>query len=85
MKLTTMIAAGLLALSTLPVQAAEDLSKGYPSDPVASMDTNKDKMISKEEFLKYQEAQFDKMKNKQGLVPAEDMFGYLKGGANAHN
>lgn len=38
------------------------------------MDTNNDNMISKQEFMKHQEAMFDKMKkNNQGMVATKDM------------
>jgi hypothetical protein len=39
-----------------------------------AMDTNADGMISKEEFLKHQEAMFDKMKKgSNGMVSLKDM------------
>lgn len=39
-----------------------------------SMDTNKDGMISKEEFMTFHEAKFDAMKkNKEGLVDMKNM------------
>ena len=37
------------------------------------MDANKDGMVSKEEFMKYHEAMFEKMKGDNGKVNIKDM------------
>ena len=45
-----------------------------------AMDTNSDGMVSKDEYMKYQEAQYEKMKkNKDGMVDMKDM-GMMHGG-----
>jgi hypothetical protein len=47
---------------------------GAGAADMAMMDTNRDNMISKDEFMKHHEAMFDKMKkNGQGMVAVKDM------------
>lgn len=44
-----------------------------------AMDTNRDGMLSKEEFMKAQEATYDRMpKNEQGLVDMKRMHGPMR-------
>ena len=52
---------------------AADEKKPMAMD-VKKMDSNGDGMISKEEYMKYQEAMFDSMKKeKNGMVSAKEM------------
>lgn len=64
---------------TTPFAMALDLSKGYPSDAAERMDANKDGMISRDEYMKFHADAFEKMQNAAGLVPAKDMYEYLRG------
>ncbi len=49
---------------SIPMKAAEEMQM---------MDANKDGMVSKEEFMKYHEAMFEKMKGDNGKVNIKDM------------
>lgn len=73
------VAAFSLSLSTAFAAGSEDFATGNMPEAAHGMDTNGDGMISKKEFMKYEAAQFDKMKNAKGLVAMDDMIGYLKG------
>jgi hypothetical protein len=65
------IAAALLAGTSLSFAA---------TDMKMSMDTNQDGMVSKQEFLSYHEAMFDKMdKSGKGMVPVKDMEMSMRG------
>lgn len=85
MNTITRTLAGALALASLslPMLAAADdaakLARGNMEVAVSAMDSNHDGMITREEFLKYQAEQFDKMKKtKDGMVMKEDMLIYLR-------
>ena len=57
---------------TTPMKQKRAMHKGGME--MKSMDTNKDGMISKEEFMAFHEAKFDAMKkNKDGMVDVKDM------------
>lgn len=84
---TFLIAAALLSAATTAGAAAaakgDDFSTGNMSAAVHTMDSNNDGVISKAEFLKYQEAQYDAMKkNADGQVTAKDITHYLRGPGN---
>jgi len=51
---------------------AADEKKPMAMD-VKKMDSNSDGMISKDEYMKYQEAKFDSMKDKNGMISVKDM------------
>lgn len=85
MNTITRTLAGALALASLslPMLATADdaakLARGNMEVVVSAMDSNHDGMITREEFLKYQAEQFDKMKKtKDGMVMKEDMLIYLR-------
>lgn len=85
MNTITRTLAGALALTALglPTLALADdaakLARGNMDTTVSAMDTNHDGMITREEFLKYQAEQFDKMKKtKDGMVMKDDMLIYLR-------
>lgn len=64
-------AAALIGASTSVI--AMDMNGNMKMD-MKMMDTNGDGMISKDEFMKYQEMMYDKMqKNKDGMVDMKDM------------
>jgi Ca2+-binding EF-hand superfamily protein len=73
---------GALLMSSLAVQAAEvTFASGYARagqgmrtmKMMTAMDTNKDHMLSKEEFMKYNEKLFDMMdKNKDGMISVDE-------------
>ena len=73
-KFNALAAAALLA-AALPALAADNMGKGMGMEmDMKMMDTNKDGMISKEEFMKHHEAMWEKMKkNKAGMVDMKDM------------
>jgi hypothetical protein len=55
--------------STLSVRdAARDFAQGNLRFGAKAMDTDHDGSISKEEFMKYAEGKFDKMKNADGMM-----------------
>jgi len=75
--------AGVLLLSSVAAQAAEPsfATGGYARGGqgmrtmkmMKSMDTDKDHMVSKTEFMKYHEAMFEKMdKNKDGMLSVDE-------------
>lgn len=71
-KSTLLLAAALLGAGTSAV-AADDMKMDMKMD-MKSMDANGDGMISKEEFMKFHEAMFDKMKkNKAGMVDVKEL------------
>lgn len=79
----TLFATLAVAAISLPTLALADdaakLARGNMETTVSAMDTNHDGMITREEFLKYQAEQFDKMKKtKDGMVMKEDMLIYLR-------
>lgn len=70
-KVTAIVLFGLMCATTSTF--AHDAKMGMEMD-FKAMDTNGDGMISKEEFMKFHEMMFDKMKkNKTGMVDVKDM------------
>ena len=68
----------LAALSTSAVNAAQSVNTDFPDlfwkeSMMKAMDTNRDGMVSREEFLTYMGAQFDKMdQNKDRMLTAKE-------------
>lgn len=87
MKHSIFAVAGFSALVMTGTAAAQDataFATGNMSDAVRSMDVNHDGMVTKEEFLKYEAEQFDKMKKTpDGMVTAGDMLKYLRSPGNS--
>ena len=78
--LSAVIAASIIGLSVSAI-AADDMKhgKGMNMD-MKAMDADSDGTVSKDEYMKYQESQYDKMKkNKDGTVDMKDM-GMMHGG-----
>ena len=81
-KLTVLSAAILLAASG---SAFADHHMKGEAGGMKMMDTNKDGMISKEEFTKHHEMMWDKMKkNSAGMVDVKDMEAMHKDMAAMH-
>ena len=79
MLLATLAVAGITCPALVLADDAAKLARGNMDITVSAMDTNHDGMITREEFLKYQADQFDKMKKtKDGMVMKEDMLIYLR-------
>lgn len=82
---TSMMCAAVAPLLLIAAQAAAQqdataFATGNMSEAVKAMDANHDGMITKEEFLKYEAEQWDKMKKTaDGMVMDQDMLKYLKG------
>ena len=58
---------------SIPVaQAAQDFARGNLRFDAKAMDTDHDGTVSKDEFMKYAEQKFDKMKNSQGMISVAD-------------
>ena len=58
---------------SIPVaQAAQDFARGNLRFDAKAMDNDHDGKISKDEFMKYAEQKFDKMKNSQGMISVAD-------------
>lgn len=71
-KLTTYMAVALIGASASSM-AMDDMKMSKNMD-MKAMDTNGDGMISKDEFMKYHEMMYDKMKkNKTGMVDIKEM------------
>jgi hypothetical protein len=58
----------LISAFTLSAQAATKQHMQCGEEGLKNMDTNKDSMISKEEYLAYHEQAFDKMKLTDGMI-----------------
>jgi hypothetical protein len=75
-KFTVFVAAAVICAST-SAMAMDDKKMDMKMDKkmdMKMMDTNGDGMISKDEFMKYHEMMYDKMKkNKTGMVDMKDM------------
>lgn len=75
---------GAILLTTGLAAVAADAKQGGTMAmdmDMSTMDTNKDGMISKEEFMKHHEAMWEKMKkNKSGMVDLKDMGNMMHGG-----
>ena len=54
------------------VRAAQDFARGNLRFDAKAMDTDHNGNISKDEFMKYAEQKFDKMKNSQGMISVAD-------------
>lgn len=79
MLLATLAVAATTSPALVLADDAAKLARGNMETTVSAMDTNHDGMIAREEFLKYQAEQFDKMKKtKDGMVMKEDMLIYLR-------
>ncbi|MEO6688463.1 MAG: hypothetical protein ABIN56_05065 [Dokdonella sp.] len=71
---STLVAAALMCMSTFAFANDEMKHEGMMHEGMKGMDANGDGMISKDEFMKFHEAKFDKMpKNKDGMVMMKDM------------
>jgi Ca2+-binding EF-hand superfamily protein len=72
------ICAAALLAAALPASAAMDAKM--------ALDTNQDGMVSKDEFIKYHEAAFDRMdKGGKGMVPVADVERSMRGEAMRGN
>lgn len=65
-------AALLIGSFAMIVNGAPKQSMQCSQSEMKKMDSNKDSMISKDEFLTYQEQAFDKMKQTDGMVSLKD-------------
>ena len=76
-KLLSILLGAAFVSAAASVAAADDMKQGKGMAmgmDMKMMDTNKDGMISKEEFMKHHEAMWEKMKkNKNGMVDIKDM------------
>ena len=72
---STLLAAALLCATTLAyADHDKDHASKHHDDYMSAMDTNGDGLISKDEFMNFHAAMWDKMpKNKDGLVAMKDM------------
>jgi len=73
--LSVLCGAALISVSASSV-AADNMQqgKGMRSADMKMMDTNKDGMLSRDEFMKHHEGMYEKMKkNKDGMVDMKDM------------
>src|SRR6266853_1800508 len=68
----TLAAAALLFASGTHAQATPEFATGNMRFNAKAMDTDHDGKISKDEFMKYAEQKFDKMKNSQGMISVAD-------------
>src|SRR5712675_1909536 len=68
----TLAAAALLFASGAHAQATPEFATGNMHFDAKAMHANADGMISKDEFMKYAEQKFDKMKNSQGMISVAD-------------
>lgn len=61
--------------STISVKdAAQAFARGNMNFSAKAMDTDHDGTISKDEFMKYGEAKFDKMKDANGMISVDDAW-----------
>jgi hypothetical protein len=69
-KLTSIMLIGAVISSTIAVSAiaANKHGTNYSQLELNAMDTNKDSMVSKDEFLAYNELAFSKMKLTNGMI-----------------
>jgi Ca2+-binding EF-hand superfamily protein len=68
------LAATVAAMGLAPVTYAQTTGKTDHMDAIKTMDTNKDGMITKDEFMRMMGAKFDAMdKNKTGAISYSDV------------
>jgi hypothetical protein len=73
-KFTSTLVAAALMCTTSFAFANDGMKHDGMHSGMAAMDTNGDGMISKDEFMNFHQAQWDKMpKNKDGMVIMKDM------------
>ena len=73
-KFTSTLVAAALMCTTSFAFANEGMKHDGMHSGMAAMDANGDGMISKDEFMNFHQAQWDKMpKNKDGMVMMKDM------------
>lgn len=79
-KLTSTLLAAAIIASTFATSAvaASKQNKHFSESELKLMDTNRDNMVSKDEFLSYNELSFDKMKLTDGMI-------MLKGKTNTNS
>lgn len=79
-KLTSIALISAIIIGTFAVSAsaATKQASHYTESELKTMDTNKDNMVSKDEFLAYNELAFSKMKLTDGMIS-------LKSKANSNN
>ena len=90
--LMAVTAAAVSLFATLPVQAADNLDTSSPTmtfldylkmprmKQMAMMDKNGDHMVTKEEFMAFHEAMWEKMdKKKTGMIEARDWLRAISG------
>ena len=65
----------VLLISCYSLSAAAEMhpAKDCTINEYQSMDGNKDGMLSKQEFMKFQEQHFDKIKQKDGMLSVKKM------------
>jgi len=73
-KLTSiLVAAAAMSMATFAF-ANDEMKHGDMHSHMSAMDTNGDGMISKDEFMTYHQAMWDKLpKNKDGMVAMKDL------------
>ena len=64
---------GAIVFSSVGIAAAEGMQHGHSGMDMKAMDANGDGKISKDEFMRFHEAMFDKMKGKDGSIAVSDM------------
>lgn len=69
-KLTSIVLISAMMVGTFAVSAmaATKQASHYSESELKSMDSNKDSMVSKDEFLAYSELSFSKMKLTDGMI-----------------
>lgn len=76
MKTTRVSTGALLLLTSLFAGVAladKEVNEACHGKAYKHMDSNKDGMVSKQEFMQFQERRFDKMKQKDGMVSLDQL------------
>ncbi|MDB6061744.1 MAG: EF-hand domain pair family protein [Verrucomicrobiaceae bacterium] len=81
-KFLNTLVAGVFITAGAAAFAGDGMEHGMEMHDMKAMDTNGDGMISKAEFMKYHEAKFDKMKNKDGMLDVKSMHDMGPGAAD---
>jgi hypothetical protein len=71
-KMWGMMAKGANSISV--TDASQDFARGNMNFDAKAMDTDHTGMITKQQFMTYGGAQFDKKKNADGMIPVDDAW-----------